>query len=78
MRSKKVVWDLWRTVSVIGAWAHEYQGVRRGEIALVIAGGWEKRMIIRAPRSRSIHGMGSTECLLAFRRGQDWLPKAYR
>lgn len=78
MRSKKAAWDLWRTISVLGAWAHEYQGVLRGELVMVLAGGWQQRIVIRHPGSRSIHGVGSTEAVLAFQCGQDWMPKAYR
>ena len=75
---RKNAWNLWRTISVLGAWAHEYQGVLRGELVMVLAGGWQQRVVIRDPGSRSIHGMGSTEANLAFERGQDWLPSPSR
>ena len=77
MRSKNA-WGLWRTVSVLGAWAHEYCGAPRGEIGIVVSGGWERRLVVRSLLDGRILGSGSTEAGRAFQAGQDWLPKRWR
>ena len=51
MRSKNWGRNLWHTIAIIGAWAHEYAGVRLGVVTLEILG------LVFDPFRRVLHPM---------------------